>query len=45
MFLLGVAGLVAGAVGVAQAAEGLAVLAGLVMLAVITSYASGWFAQ
>ncbi len=41
---LGVTGLLAGAVGVAHAAEALAVLSGLVMLVVITMYARGRFA-
>ncbi len=41
---LGAVGLVAGAMGVAHAAEALAVLAGLVMLVIITLYARGRFA-
>jgi len=41
---LGVAGLLAGAIGVAHVAETAAVLAGLVMLIVITMYARGRFA-
>lgn len=42
--VLGLAGLVTGAMGVAHAAETLAVLAGLVMLVIITLYARGRFA-
>ncbi len=42
--VLGAAGLLAGAMDVAHAAEALAVLAGLVILIVITLYARGWFA-
>ncbi len=41
---LGATGLLAGALGVAHAAEALAVLSGLVMLIVITVYARGRFA-
>ena len=41
---LGATGLLAGAMGVAHAAEALAVLSGLVMLIVITVYARGRFA-
>ncbi len=41
---LGATGLLAGALGVAHAAEALAVLSGLVMLTVITVYARGRFA-
>ena len=41
---LGATGLLAGALGGAHAAEALAVLAGLVMLIVITAYARGRFA-
>ncbi len=40
---LGATGLLAGALGVAHAAEALAVLSGLVMLIVITAYARGRF--
>lgn len=42
--VLGAMGLLAGAMGVAQAAEAAAVLAGLVMLIVITAHARGRFA-
>ena len=42
--VLGASGLLAGAMGVAQAAEAAAVLAGLVMMIVITAYARGRFA-
>lgn len=42
--VLGATGLLAGAMGVAHAAEASAVLAGLVMLIVITMYARGRFA-
>ncbi len=41
---LGATGLLAGALGVAHAAEAAAVLAGLVMMIVITAYARGRFA-
>jgi len=42
--VLGATGLLAGAMGVAHAAEAAAVLAGLVMLIIITVYATGRFA-
>lgn len=43
LLVLGAAGLVAGAMGVAHAAEALAVVAGLAMLVIITLYAMGRF--
>lgn len=42
---LGAAGLLAGALGVARAADGAAVVAGLVMIAVIALYARGRYAR
>lgn len=39
--LIGAAGLVAGAIGLSRAAEAMAVLAGLVMLSIVTMYAMG----
>jgi len=45
LLVLGAAGVVAGAMGVARAPEALAVVAGLVMLVIITLYAMGRFAR
>jgi ABC-type transport system involved in multi-copper enzyme maturation permease subunit len=43
--VLGAVGLIAGFMGVSNAAEALAVLAGLTMLTIITMYATGRFAS
>lgn len=42
--VIGTAGLIAGALGVVHAADAMAVVAGLVMVAIITLYAQGRFA-